>query len=65
MFLIAIVYTVYIIGVSSIAGFAVLLIYYPVMVKHPPGPGSLLSNNYVFRDKSLNFRAVSVRGLFE
>ena len=64
MFLIAIVYTVYIIGVSSIAGFAVLLIYYPVMVKHPPGPGSL-SINYVFRDKSLNFRAVSVRGLFE
>ena len=32
MFLISIVYTVYLSGVSSIAGFAVLIIYYPVMV---------------------------------
>ena len=32
MFLISIVYTVYITGVSSIAGFAVLVIFYPLMV---------------------------------
>ena len=32
MFLISIVYTVYLTGVSSLAGFAVLIIYYPVMV---------------------------------
>ena len=32
MFLISIVYTIYLTGVSSLAGFAVLIIYYPVMV---------------------------------
>ena len=35
MFLISIVYTVYLTGVSSLAGFAVLIIYYPVMVNIP------------------------------
>ena len=32
MFLISILYTLYLTGVSSLAGFAVLVIFYPVMV---------------------------------